>query len=71
METQNFINADLWLRDMVTGVETKVITNTQEVVGYSWLADSSQVVFDYRCGLDVMNRDGSDPFPLFQVSVQR
>ena len=57
----NFINADLYLRDLETSAETRVLSNQEESVGYSWLSDSSQVVFDYFCGIDVMNRDGSNP----------
>ncbi len=57
------INADLYLRDLVTGVETQVVTNEDEVAGYSWLQDSSQIVFDNNCGINVMSRDGSNPSP--------
>jgi Tol biopolymer transport system component len=64
-------SASIYVRDLQSGLDTKVFTNTDEVVSYWWTADSSQIVFDFDCDIYVMDRDGSNmqllstgwPFP--------
>lgn len=51
---------DVWVRNMQTGDESEVFANNDFVVNFSWTADSSQIVFDYQCGIFIMNRDGSN-----------
>ena len=51
---------DVWVRNLQTGDETKVFSNNDFVVNYTWTADSSQIVFDYQCGIYIMNSDGSN-----------
>lgn len=57
-------NADIYVRDLQTDLDTKVFTNTDDVVSYWWTDNSSQIVFDFSCGIYTMNRDGSNVQPL-------
>jgi hypothetical protein len=56
--------ADIYVRDLQTSLDTKVFTNTNFVVSYWWTDDSSQIVFDFDCDIYVMDRDGSNMQPL-------
>jgi Tol biopolymer transport system component len=55
---------DVWVRNLQTGDETKVFSNNDFVINYSWTADSSEIVFDFQCGIFIMNADGSSMRPL-------
>jgi hypothetical protein len=52
--------ADIYVRDLQTSLDTRIFINTSSVVSYWWTADSSQIVFDYSCGIYIMDRDGSN-----------
>jgi uncharacterized repeat protein (TIGR01451 family) len=54
-----YSRADVWVRDLATGAETKVFANPDYVVSYDWTRDASKIVFDYSCDIRQMNRDGS------------
>ncbi len=55
-----YTRANIWVRDMGTGIETEVFSNNDYVVNFGWSPDSSEIVFDYSCGIYRMNRDGSN-----------
>ncbi|HYG35583.1 MAG TPA: Ig-like domain-containing protein, partial [Clostridia bacterium] len=48
---------NIYLRDMITGQEMLLFSHSDYVVFYDWTPDSSRFVFDYSCGLYLMNRD--------------
>jgi Tol biopolymer transport system component len=50
---------DLYVRNQETGDEIRVFANPDFAVSYDWTADSSQIVFDFGCGIYIMNGDGS------------
>jgi uncharacterized repeat protein (TIGR01451 family) len=54
-----FSRADVWVRDLTTGTETRIFSNPDYVVSYDWTRDGSKIVFDYSCDIRQMNRDGS------------
>jgi len=54
-----YSRADVWVRDLSTGVETKVYANNDYVVSADWSLDATQIFFDYSCDIRRMNRDGS------------
>ncbi len=58
---------DVWVRNLQTGDESRVFGNNDFVVNYSWTSDSSQIVFDYACGIYIMDSDGSNMRTLIQV----
>ena len=58
---------DVWVHNLQTGDEVKVFSNNDFVVNYSWTSDSTQIVFDYQCGIYIMNSDGSNMRPLIQA----
>ncbi len=51
--------ADVWVRDLTTGTETKMFANSSSVVSFDWTPDGAQLVFDYSCDIRQMNRDGT------------
>jgi len=51
---------DIYVYDLQTSVDTLVFLNDDYVVNYSWTPDGSQIVYDYRCRIYVMDRDGSN-----------
>jgi len=58
---------DLWVADFTTGDEMRVFSNPDYAVSYDWTADSSQIVFDFTCGIYIMNSDGSSQRQLIGV----
>ncbi len=54
-----YSRADVWVRDLATGAETKVFANPDYIVSYDWTRDASKIVFDYSCDIRQMSRDGS------------
>jgi hypothetical protein len=52
--------SNIYVRDLQTGLDTRVFTNTNYVISYWWTADSSQIVFDFYCNIYIMDRDGSN-----------
>jgi hypothetical protein len=48
---------DVWVRELASGMETKVFTNN-DAVGCAVFA-GPRVLFDYVCGLNIANRDGT------------
>jgi hypothetical protein len=63
--------SDIYVRDLQTGLDTRIFINTNYVISYWWTADSSKIVFDYYCGVYIMDRNGANmqllstgwPFP--------
>ena len=51
--------ASLYVRDMTSGVETKVYDNPDNVVGVTWAADDAKLYFDSACSILSANRDGT------------
>ena len=54
-----YSRANVWVREISTGVETLVYANNDYVVNFGWTPDSNQIIFDYSCGISRINRDGS------------
>jgi Tol biopolymer transport system component len=54
------VRNDLFVLNVLTGDETRVFVNNDFAVSYDWTADSSQIVFDFGCGIFIMNSDGSN-----------
>ncbi len=50
---------NIYVRDLTSGVETKVFNNGDYVVGVTWAADSTKVYFDNSCGVSVTGKDGT------------
>ena len=46
---------NLWLRDLTTGDERRLFTNPNVIVHYDWLNDSSGLVFDLECTVQVID----------------
>jgi hypothetical protein len=59
--------ADLWVHDLVTGVETNSFQQGNVVLGYDWSRDGSGYFHDYSCGIYRRNRDGASPVTLFSL----
>jgi hypothetical protein len=57
----NWDNANLYVRNMSgTGAQdTMIFSNDDYVVGFDWRADSTNLVFDYKCDIHTMKRDGT------------
>jgi WD40-like Beta Propeller Repeat len=49
---------NLWVRDLVTGAETQIETNSYYTVGYDWDLTETNVVFDNSCELWSLGVDG-------------
>ncbi len=58
---------DVWVRDLETGAERKVFSNTDYVVYGGFTPDSGTFVFDFYCALETVNVDGTGlaAFPSF------
>src|SRR6185436_19312290 len=58
---------NLWLRDLVTGQETRLLINNThtELVGYDWQYGKTNLFFDYGCNLYHVGLDGE----IFQLPV--
>lgn len=52
--------SDVYVRDLQTGLDTKVITNTDFVVSYWWTFDSARIVVDFMCDIYIVDRDGAN-----------
>lgn len=52
-------HGNVYLRDLVSGVETMIVGNGDFIVGLDFTSDSKSVVFDYACEVDQVTRDGS------------
>jgi Tol biopolymer transport system component len=50
---------DVWIRDLTSGTELKVFTNTDYARYGSFTADSTKLLFDFKCGWDIVNVDGT------------
>jgi hypothetical protein len=57
---------NLWVRDMLTGQERRVVQNTEFIIGFNWNIDSRTLYFDNACALWRVNAiDGSiAPLPM-------
>lgn len=53
------IRSNLYRRDLLTGIESLVVGNSDYIVGYSWLPDDSAFLFDQSCYIYRRNVDGS------------
>jgi Tol biopolymer transport system component len=51
---------DLYVRDLQTDLDTLVFDNSDYVDSFSWTPDGARVVFDYSCGIYVVNRNGTN-----------
>lgn len=58
-------HGNVYVRDLETGIETRVFAHQDYVVGAAFSADGSRVVFDYGCGLQSAKLDGSDVQTIF------
>jgi len=58
---------DIFVRSLLTGDEMRVFAHSDFAVSYDWTADSSQIVFDFGCGIFIINRDGSNQRQLIGV----
>lgn len=59
--------ADLWMRNMATGDEESLYTNTAEhQIGYAFTADSMALLYDWSCGQYSMDLSGGSDATLFQ-----
>lgn len=60
-DTPDFARGNVYVRDMTTGSETLIYGNGDYVVWFDFTdAQGSQIVFDYSCDVELMNRDGSN-----------
>ncbi len=50
---------NLWLRDLTTGDERRLFTNPNFIVHYDWLNDSSGLVFDLECTVQLIDLQGN------------
>ncbi|GEM_PF-2115369 len=50
---------NLWVRNLKTGQETRLLVNTNTIVGYDWDLSNSNLVFDFGCGLWSINVNGT------------
>ena len=44
-------NGNIWIRDLLTGQESRLITHTNLIVGFDWEYGNTNLVFDHGCGL--------------------
>jgi hypothetical protein len=50
----------LIVRDLELGTETVVHAAGDYVVGYDWTADSTRILFDWICAMQIVGRDGTN-----------
>jgi Tol biopolymer transport system component len=63
--TANFARGNVWVRKLSNGAETLIYPNGDFVVNFSWTPDSQHILFDFGCGINRMDPDGSNIVPLF------
>ncbi|MBN1318294.1 MAG: PD40 domain-containing protein [Anaerolineales bacterium] len=51
---------DLYLYDLENSLDTKIFTSTAHILNFSWTPDGNRIVYDYACGIYVMDRDGDN-----------
>ncbi len=51
-------NGNIWIRDLLTGAESRLITHTNLIVGFDWEYGQTNLVFDHGCGLFRTGLDG-------------
>jgi len=51
---------DLYVRDLQNGQDTLIFSNNDYVDSFSWAPSGAQIVFDYACGIYVIDRDGTN-----------
>ncbi|MBN1261616.1 MAG: PD40 domain-containing protein [Anaerolineae bacterium] len=54
------VYSDIYVYDLNTGVNTKIFSNWDSVVYYSWASDDSRIYYDFRCNIYAMDPDGSN-----------
>lgn len=57
-DNATYSRANIYVRDLVTGTETRIFTHGDYAVYYDWTNDG-RVIFDYFCSIYTINRDGS------------
>ena len=59
-EGQPFNNqGNIWIRDLLTGVEQRLLVNTNKIVGYDWEPDDLGLVLDYGGSIYKLSLNGS------------
>jgi hypothetical protein len=57
-------NGNIWIRDLLTGTESRLITHTNLIVGFDWEYGTTNLVFDQGCGLFRVGLNGNvQPVP--------
>ncbi|MDB6032755.1 MAG: hypothetical protein JWM16_3093, partial [Verrucomicrobiales bacterium] len=51
-------NGNIWIRDLLTGDESRLITHTNLIVGFDWEYGNTNLVFDQGCGIFRTKLDG-------------
>ena len=51
-------NGDIWIRDLLTGAEWRLVQHTNLIVGFDWEYGNTNLVFDHGCGLFRVDIDG-------------
>src|SRR5207302_2754747 len=67
-DNANYGKANLYVRDLLTGNENLLVTDTDFIISYGWRADSSRLVYDMVCSIYDNGRDGSGQFTLSSVN---
>ena len=50
---------NLWVRNLQTGQETRLLVNTTTIVGFDWDLSNSNLIFDFGCALWRIGLDGT------------
>jgi hypothetical protein len=50
---------NVWLRDLQSGTERRLLVNLDEITGYDWEKNEAALLMDYACGLHDLHTNGN------------
>jgi hypothetical protein len=49
---------NVWLRDLQSGIERRLLVNLDEITGYDWETNETALLMDYACGIRDLHTNG-------------